>query len=382
MNAPTDWTSALAILAAGLILGTLIVFAVRRRRASAASKRVELEKRRDALVEQLRSLGDDVVDDDRSWLEQETAEVLRALDRLPAAAPPQAPPKPRSAAAGFVWGVACALAIGGIAWYASTSARNGAADPKTVDAQIAQAKDAFARNDLMAAFEKTSAVLAKNPEEPRALTYNAVVRLSMGEVDKASSMLERATQRDPKLLDAWVALAQARMHAGQPKEAAAAIEAAIRQHPAEEKRLREVFASMQKPPSAPAAALPPDHPPLPGSEVTMPAGGSAAQPIHLTLSLDPAASPRGGTIYVIARGNDGGHPIAVRRIDTNDFPVTIDFGGAGDSMMGGALPERVRIEARLDSDGDAGSVDPADPRAFAENVRGGSTIEMKLARAN
>jgi len=373
MNAPTDWTSALAILAAGLILGTLVVFAARRRKASAAAKRANLEKRRDALVEQLRRLEDDAADEDRAWLEKETAEILRALDRLPAATK-QPPSKPRSAIAGFAWGVACTLALGGIAWYASTFTRNDV----NVDAQITQAKDAFARNDLMSAFEKTNAVLATNPEEPRALTYNAVVRLSMGEVDKASSMLERATKRDPKLLDAWVALAQARLHAGQQKEAADAIEAAIKAHPEEEKRIREVFAAMQKP----ATQLPADHPPLPGSDVTMPAAAAGtSKPIHLTLSLDPSASPRSGTIYVIARGNDGGHPIAVRRIDTNDFPVTLDF-GAGDSMMGGTLPDKIRIEARLDSDGDAGTSSPADPRAFADGVRAGTSVELKLARVN
>ena len=378
MNATTDWGSALAILAAGLILGTMVFFALRRRKASATNKRNELEARRDALVQQLRDLGDDVADEDRAWLEKETAEVLRALDRLPAApqqTTPDATParKPRTAMAGFALGVACTLVLGGIAWYASTFTR----DDVNADAQIAQAKDAFARNDLMAAFEQTNAVLAKDPDEPRALTYNAVVRLSMGEVEKASSMLERATKRDPKLLDAWVALAQARLHANQPKEAAAAIEAAIAQQPAEEKRLREVFAAMQKP----AASLPPDHPPFPGSEPAATPAAGASQPIHITLSLDPSTPPRGGTIYVIARGAEGGHPIAVRRIETNDFPVVLDL-GAGDAMMGSALPEKVRIEARLDSDGDAGTNDPSDLRAFAEGVRGGASIEMTLGKAN
>lgn len=369
MDAPTDWISALAIVAAGLICGLIVVFAARRRKASAASKRQELERRRNALVQQLRDLDADVVDEDRAWLEKETAEVLRALDRLPAAKPqPQRTPARRPMILGFAGGVACTLAIAGVAYYAWTSRT----DDTNVEAQIAQAKDAFARNDMASAFEQTNAVLAKHPEDPRALTYNAAVRLSMGEVDKASSMLERATQRDPKLLDAWVALAQARLHAGQQKEAEAAIESAIAQHPAEEKRIREVFAAMQKP----ATALPPDHPPLPGSEPAMP-GANPAQPIHITLALDPSMTPRGGTIYVMARGGEGGHPIAVRRIDTNDFPVTLDF-GSGDSMMGGSLPDKVRIEARLDSDGDAGTNDPADPRAFAEGVRGGSSIEMTL----
>lgn len=381
MNAPTDWTSALAILAAGLILGALIFFVTRRRKASAVTKRRELETRRDALVQQLRDLGDDAVDNERAWLENETAEVLRALDRLPAA-PRGATParKPRTAMAGFAWGMACTLVVGGIVWYASTFTGND----MNVEAQIAQAKDAFARNDLMAAFEQTNAVLAKNPDEPRALTYNAAVRLSMGEIDKASSMLERATQRDPKLLDAWVALAQARLHAGQPKEAAAAIDAAVAQHPEDEKRIREVFAAMQKPQTT-ASELPPDHPPLSGSETTMPmtaTASTASQPVHITLSLDPSTPSRGGIIYVIARGAEGGHPVAVRRIDTNDFPVTLDFGGTEDSMMGAPLPEKIRIEARLDSDGDAGTNDPADLRAFADGVRGGTAIEMRLAKAN
>lgn len=384
MNAPTDWASALAILAAGLILGLMVFFVSRRRKASAAAKRSELEARRDSLVQQLRDLGDDVVDDDRAWLERETAEVLRELDRLPAA-PAESHPaaaRPRTATAGFVWGVLCTLLAGGIVYYASTFA----GESTNVDAQIVQAKDAFARNDLMAAFEQTNAVLAKNPDEPRALTYNAVVRLSMGEIEKASSMLERATQKDPKLIDAWVALAQARVHSGRQKEAVAAIEAAIAQHPAEEKRLRDVFATMQnkQAPVATTEALPPNHPPLPGRDVAAampPAAGGAQAPIHITLSLDPSTPQQGGVIYVIARGSEAGHPVAVRRIDTNAFPVTLDLDN-GDAMMGGALPEKVRIEARLDSDGDAGTNDPKDLRAFADGVKSGAAVELKLVRVN
>src|SRR6185436_7822538 len=50
---------------------------------------------------------------------------------------------------------------------------------------------------------------------------------------------------------------------------------------------------------------------VPGSEAMMPAANAASQPIHITLSLDPATPSRGGTIYVIARGAEGGHPVAV-----------------------------------------------------------------------
>lgn len=394
MNTSTDWISALAILAAGLILGAMVYFTARRRKASAATKRVELETRRDALVQQLRDLGTDAADEERTWLESETAEVLQALDRLPAAAATEETPmRPRNATASFAWGVLCTLIVVGVGYYASTFMR----DKGNVEAQITSAKDAFARNDLVSAFEQTNAVLENNPDEPRALTYNAVVRLSMGETDKAVSMLQRATERDPKLLDAWVALAQARLHAGKKQEAAAAIEAAIKQHPEEEQRIREVFSTMQGGKSTETAELPPGHPPLPGHDGmgtgmnpgkgmnTMPpvsdSTAAPSNPIHITVSLDPSTTSRGGTLYVIARGGEAGHPIAVRRIETNAFPVTIDFSSA-DSMMGGALPEKVHLEARLDADGDAGTTDLGDLRASANNVKAGATIAMTLAKAN
>lgn len=381
MNASTDWASALAILAAGLILGSIVFIVARRRKASATSKRAALEARRDALVQQLRDLGDDVAGEERAWLERETAEVLRALDRLPAAAttePAAPPPRRTSATAGFIYGVACTLIAGGILYYLSTSAVDRTA-PVDVEQRISLAKDALARNDLAAVFELTKAVLAQQPDEPRALTYNAVARMARGELDQARAQLEKATQRDPKLLDAWVALASVRTQSGDQEAANEAIEAAIQQRPEEEKQLRGVFAAMQKPP----ADLPPNHPPLSGSgTATMPAAPSQpSQPIQLTLALDPSSKVTGGIIYVIARGGDAGHPVAVKRIETNAFPLTVAFGG-DDTMMGATLPDKIRLEARLDSDGDAGTNDPADPRASADGVTAGSAVTLTLARAN
>jgi hypothetical protein len=50
--------------------------------------------------------------------------------------------------------------------------------------------------------------------------------------------------------------------------------------------------------------------------------------------------------------------------------------------MGQALPPNVRIEARLDSDGDAGTKGPADLNAFVDGVSGGAAVTLKLARMN
>lgn len=374
MNASTDWGSALAILAAGLILGSLVFFVTRRRKASASGKRPALEARRDALVQQLRDLGDDVAGDERAWLERETAEVLRALDRLPTAAtadPAAPPPRRTSATAGFVYGMACTLIAGSIVYYLSTFATDRT-QPVDVEQRIAAAKDAFSRNDLGAVFE-----LTKGVDEPRALTYNAVARMARGELDQARAQLEQATQRDPKLLDAWVALASVRNQTGDKAAANAAIEAAIKERPEEEQQLRSVFAEMQKPP----AELPPNHPPLPAAGTATPTAATPSQPIQLTLALDPSSKVTSGIIYVIARGGEAGHPVAVKRIETNAFPLTVDFGG-NDTMMGATLPDKIRLEARLDSDGDAGTSDPADPRASADGVSAGSAVTLTLARAN
>lgn len=413
MNASTDWGSALAILAAGLILGLIVFVAARRRKSSAALKRRELEARRDALVQQLRDLGDDVADDERTWLETETAEVLRALDTLPAGPPAAETPAPnrRPAIAGFIWGMACTLIAGGIIYYGSTFVRERETpapaaqqsattevkqleeavrtDPDNPDHRIALAKMYFGQNDLMAAFEQTKAVLAKNPNEPRALTYNAVVRMSMGEMDQARQQLEQATKTDPKLIDAWVALSSIHIQSGDEAAASAAIEAAIAQHPEEEQRLHQVFAELKKPKSAAAhpsmqaaaeaSSLPPDHPPMPGMTSNPPAAAASSQPIRVTLSLDPSATVKSGVVYVIARGEKAGHPVAVRRIDAAAFPISIELGTA-DSMMGQALPPNVRIEARLDSDGDAGTKDPADLNASVDGVSGGAAVTLKLAR--
>src|SRR5688572_6269444 len=84
MNAPIDWASAIAVLAAGLVLGSLFYLFNKAKQAStlggeADLERKDLEAKRDALVQQLRdpSLGAD----ERTRLEIETAEVLRKLDR-------------------------------------------------------------------------------------------------------------------------------------------------------------------------------------------------------------------------------------------------------------------------------------------------------------
>jgi hypothetical protein len=57
--------------------------------------------------------------------------------------------------------------------------------------------------------------------------------------------------------------------------------------------------------------------------------------------------------------------------------MTVEI-GAADSMMGQPFPATVRVEARLDSDGDAGTNDPRDPKAIVEGVAPGARLMLKL----
>src|SRR5687767_5677894 len=124
MNAPTDWVSAIAILAAGIILGLLfVVFYGRRKSTRTLGGEAELdlrdlEAKRDALVQQLRDPG--AGPDERRRLELETAAVLRELDERRAAATPRSAEEQvahRAAAAmnptvkGFLWGAGSVAAL-------------------------------------------------------------------------------------------------------------------------------------------------------------------------------------------------------------------------------------------------------------------------------
>ncbi len=115
--------------------------------------------------------------------------------------------------------------------------------------------------------------------------------------------------------------------------------------------------------------LPPDHPPIDAP----PAGRN----VRVTLDLDAAASTRNGVLFVMARNPAGGPPIAVKRLLATTFPVTVDL-GAADSMMGQQLPDKFRIEARLDTDGDAATKLPTDPTAMLDGVAPGAVVTLSL----
>jgi tetratricopeptide (TPR) repeat protein len=483
LNAPTgvDWTAALLVLAAGLVLGTVLVWKVlaraRLRTADASGlpaddlSRRDLQGKRDALVAQLRELEDtaakrtpEQLARERYDLELRTAQVLLALDAAtpavaaaaagpsasplsaaagrPAAPGPTAPPDSRAALRGFLWGTGSAVAVGLLLFFLYAQAKpreeggsltgdvpkpgagGGAAGPASSgppDAEEARIQEAIARNpddlearmaltrlylgrqDMMGVWNETKAILERSPGHPPALAYQALVRLAMGQGDKAEELLKQAIAADPNLIDAYVHLALVYVRLGRTKDAEGAIANAGRRFPEQAPSLQRLLAELQQgQPDAPPAGEEDPHagigtPSRDASTGRTAAGGGARPPagpgatsasgrrITGFVELDPSLqAPAGAVLFVFVReaGFGAGPPLAARRLPATSFPVAFEI-GEEDAMMGQPFPDALLVEARLDGDGDPTTRPPTDPRARVDDVKTGSTgVKLVLKRAS
>jgi hypothetical protein len=437
MNPPTtDWTSALAILGAGLALGALFIFVFNKRKSRVLGDenelaRKDLEAKRDALIVQLRDPS--TTADERARLEKETAEVLRKLDErggqaiLPVKRGTDRRDRLSSTSAGmnpatkgFLWGAGSFAALAALFYFVMQAAEprqeggtvtgnlpgaqqqappqqrpanpmlqqlEGAVqrDPENLQLRNDLAQAYLEQENLMAVFEQTKFVLDRKPEDSRALTYAALVRMAMGESDQAKAMLQRAAKSNPKNLDSWVGLAWMHAQRNEMKEAEAMIAEAAKNSPGDKARLEEVLRQMKRAAAAPpvdtaSGELPAGHPPVDGTPAAAPtqvAGPVSGPSVNVTLELDPAARAKTGVLFVIARNPAGGPPAAVKRLQGVTFPVTITLSSA-DSMMGQPLPAKFRLEARLDSDGDASTKPPTDPAGMLNDVVPGANVKLAL----
>lgn len=400
----SGWLAPLAALAAGLLIGAGLWWRARRTAAAAPpapDPGADLEARRDALLAQLRELPAGEDGEGRRALELAAARVLRDLDLHAAAPPPSAaPPAPgRAGLRGFLYGAGTAGAVALLVFFVSRSAgerqeggsltgntgqREAGADPElaplaeavardpgNVDARLELVHAALARQDMMLVFEQTQAILEQQPGHPRALSYQALVRLAMGQADVAERMLKQAIAADPGLLDAYLHLALVHARTGHVAEGEAAIAEAARRAPKQADRLRALWAEMQEAgPEAGDAETAEAH-----AEPAPPAEG-AADAVTGTVDLAPArraSVPAGATLFIVVRaeGEQAGAPVAAKRLAAGSWPVAFRV-GAADSMMGGTLPARLRIEARVDGDGDPLTRDPTDPAGSLDGVALGS----------
>jgi Flp pilus assembly protein TadD len=411
----TDWLSATAMILSGAIVGFMFWYGMKGRAPKADVERLDLEAKRDALLQQLRELKETGGSaDEQRRLERETADVLRALDKRRSDSPVRRSSEEgrtgesdlraltRAASIrGFVWGAASVAIIGGIAWFVTqhatpkTEGTTGGTpmtasqpSPQQADAALQQLQSAVAktpgdlearnqlakayleRENLMGVFEQTQYILQRAPNDARALTYQSLVRMSMGQRDGAAEMLQRALKSDPQLIDAYVALAWDDVQRGKISDAEGLISEAGRRHPDQQTRLADVLTRMKEqvknPP--PAAAT--------SAAAAAPVSGPS---VHVTLTLAGASPSPNAVLFILARaaGQTAGPPAAVKRIASPIFPLEIDL-SAADSMMGQPLPATMRIEARLDSDGDPISKNPSDPHAAQDGVVSGNRVSLVL----
>lgn len=407
----------------------------------------DLEAKRDDLLLQLREMEDtsaklepEQLAAERYEIELETAAVLRDIARLTGAI--QAPVARRVAAGriaeeapeeetgppggikGFVWGMASAAALGALVIFvvqsASERAEGGSvtggpqmsgrsaqqtadpelesaiaavnANPENDEARVTLAYEYLMREQFMNVFEQTQAVLERNPNEPRALTYQALVRLAMGQGKVATDMLEKAVGIEPDLMDARVYLGLAYTQTGRFDEALAQIDAAKKSHPDQAERLDQVAGEFemlkaQGGPTRDETAEDPHAsllPPPPTGDGMTPARLAAPAPpgaVTGTLTLgDGVSVPRGTVVFVMVRAmGESGPPVAVARLTAGAWPMPFTVSSMN-SMMGDALPDRMRIDVRVDLDGDVMTRDQGAPAGFAEDVASGAsglTIQLR-----
>jgi hypothetical protein len=147
-----------------------------------------------------------------------------------------------------------------------------------------------------------------------------------------------------------------------------------KQFPEDKEQLARVFAQIASAADDKSGpATPPQHP-----EVATPAGidevkeTGAAMVVVVDLPKGVVV-PQGALLFVIVReaGLETGPPVAVKRVPAINFPITLTLTDK-DSMAGESLPGLMRLDARVDRDGDPLTKDPRDPVASEDNIRRGA----------
>ena len=263
-----------------------------------------------------------------------------------------------------------------------------------VEARLDAAQAALDRQDYMAAWTATEEVLKSSPGHPRAMTYQALVRVEMGQTDVALRMLDEARAKAPDSIAVYAYSAMAYVRLGRTKEAEALIADAKRRFPDQAKMLDEDFARMKDlpvraPPARgqrggpdPHAAIAPLGPAAPDESDDL---ADEVRTVSGRLEIDPALRaelPARVVMFVTLReaGESTGPVLAAKKVETTGFPVFFEV-GPKDAMRGERLPSRVLVEGRVDADGDPQTRSPSDPKATLDEVSlGRFDLRLSLRR--
>lgn len=243
----------------------------------------------------------------------------------------------------------------------------------------------------MAAFTETQAVLESEPGNPRAMTYQAMVRLTMGQTDTALRMLDDARAKAPDSIAAYAYSAMAFVRLGRMKEAEGLIAEAKRRFPAQAAMLDGDFARMKDQAAHEGPLTSPSGADDPHARVAPAPVAHAAERDDLAdlvrtvsgrLEMDPglrAQLPAKVVLFVTLRdaGERQGPVLAAKKIETKGFPVFFEI-GQEDSMRGERLPSQVLVEGRVDTDGDPVTRSPSEPSGLRDGVALG-TFDLRIS---
>jgi tetratricopeptide (TPR) repeat protein len=364
------WGAPLGVLLIGMFVG--LILAYRSRGGSRQDPMAEAWAKKDALMDQLRSLkADQGKLDSAQWnqrwatLLDATARALRAAESMEAAPPPtvieaqeSTTLKPSTRKVQLAWVVGTLLffvALGAILQQSigvrqeggtmtggaivsgetiETQVKNLEArhteDPTDIDPLNGLASIALSKGDLGGAMKWIDAARKIDPDDATVHTHLAILQVSVGMNERAKTELEAALEIDPTLSKALLWRGLIELRAENREEAVSYLEKALENATSREDRYlaTQGLSEARKPPAIPQ--------------------------MKGTISLDTGVNrPGGGILFIMVRRSaDGaGPPVAAVRLDARGIPGAFTVTDR-DLMMGGAWPDEVWVEARIDMDGD------------------------------
>jgi tetratricopeptide (TPR) repeat protein len=121
-----------------------------------------------------------------------------------------------------------------------------ARNPQDLEARIELARVYLAQKNLKNAWKQTQEALRLSPGDPRALTYEGLIRVAAGQPEAAVGPLRAAIAKKPDLLEARLQLAYAYLRMNLTTEAEATIAAATERFPDKSESINQLLAKMQR----------------------------------------------------------------------------------------------------------------------------------------
>jgi tetratricopeptide (TPR) repeat protein len=396
-----SWTPALVSMGIGVIGGMLLLLSTRKQAQfpdASLALQDDLEQQKDQLYEAIRQARQDESETELSRLELEAAQVLARLDMLKIQ-PAELEKLPTLSsrypqATGAIWGATLmlflALLAGGLQNHSTPKkaetqqsssteevlspaqqaelakiAAAAQASPDNVALQNDYAHALIQANKLMEAWELSSKIVERDPQNAEARTHQGFILFVIGEEDKAIGVLDTVLKFAPEEAEALMyrglLYARTRDPAKRDLEKAAATwELAIKADPELEPTLRPILLQL--------AAAPPASTPAPletgqeiSGEVKIPEGAPLPSSGYLIVKASPAGVTRGP-------------PVAALKIPLSTGSTTVAFKiGPQNSIMGGSFSGELLLTAWVDEDGNVTTHTPHELTAKSQPVTPGTT---------